>query len=88
MSARRSRCKPPVLEPEDPVGDCLEPGVVRDDDRGPVGLGDEIAQDLHHLDAVARVEVGGRLVGEQQRGPVRERSRDRDALLLAAGPRR
>ena len=34
---------------------------------------------------VARVEVAGRLVGEEQRGRVDQRARDRDALLLAAG---
>ena len=31
------------------------------------------------------VELAGRLVGEQQRRPVRQRARDRDALHLAAG---
>jgi hypothetical protein len=31
------------------------------------------------------VEVAGRLVGQQQRGPVHQRARDGHALLLAAG---
>ena len=34
--------------------------------------------------AVARVELAGRLVGEEDLGPVRERGAERDALLLAA----
>ena len=34
---------------------------------------------------VVRVEVAGRLVGEQQRRAVDQRPGDRDALLLAAG---
>src|SRR4051812_41763370 len=33
----------------------------------------------------ARVEVSGRLVGEQDTRSIRDRARDRDALLLAAG---
>ena len=34
---------------------------------------------------VSRVEVAGRLVGEQHQRPVDERAGDRDALLLTAG---
>ena len=37
------------------------------------------------LEAGARIQVAGGLVGEQQRGPVHQRAGDRDALLLAAG---
>ena len=37
---------------------------------------------------IARIEIAGRLVGENHRRLVRERARDRDALLLAAGERR
>ena len=39
----------------------------------------------HDLDAGLRVEIPGRLVGEQNRGVVDERAGDRDALALAAG---
>ena len=45
------------------------------------GLLLEHAEDL---DAGAEVELTGRLVGEQDRVPGRERAGDRDALLLAA----
>src|SRR5262245_28394972 len=45
----------------------------------------QLAQEVHDRLAVPRVEVAGRLVGEQDRGPPRERAGDRHALLLAAG---
>ena len=38
-----------------------------------------------HLVGGARVEIAGRLVGEQDARRVGDRARDRDALLLAAG---
>ena len=41
-------------------------------------------EDAHHFDARPRVEVAGRLVGQQDRRVVDQRARDRDALLLAA----
>ena len=44
-------------------------------------LGDEI----EHLGLDGRVEAGRRLVEDQQRGVLRERHRDHDALLHAAG---
>ena len=42
-------------------------------------------QQLEDLHAGTEVELAGRLVGEQDRVPGRERAGDRDALLLAAG---
>ena len=45
----------------------------------------ELADDLHDLVRGPRVEIAGRLVGQQQLGGVDQRARDRDALLLAAG---
>ena len=45
------------------------------------------AEHVHHVGTVAAVEVARRLVGEDQRGIVDERARDRDALLLAARER-
>ena len=44
----------------------------------------QLAQQLHHRFAVLRVEVAGRLVGEQDRRVAGHRPRHRDALLLAA----
>ena len=44
-----------------------------------------LGEEGHDLDAGLRVEVAGRLVGQQDRRIVHERARDRDALALAAG---
>ena len=41
-------------------------------------------KDAHHLDARPRVEVAGRLVGQEDRRLRDQRAGDRDALLLAA----
>ena len=57
--------------------------VGDDDDRGAVGV-DAIEQ-IGDLLAGVLVELAGRLVGEQQRRPVRQRARDRHPLHLAAG---
>ena len=44
----------------------------------------EVAEEVQHLRARRRVEVRGRLVGQQHRRRAGERPRDRHALLLAA----
>ena len=44
-----------------------------------------VDQQIDHLMAGAAVEIAGRFVGEQNRRVVRQRPRDRYALLLAAG---
>ena len=60
-------------------------GVVRHHHgRLPVGV-HRLAHQLEDLTAGLRVEVAGRLVGEQDRGPRDEGARDRHPLLLAAG---
>ena len=65
----------------DPLGDAR---VVRHQhDR--VALVVQRAQQGEDLVAGARVEVAGRLVGEDQARPADQRARDRDALALAAG---
>ena len=58
--------------------------VVGDDDDGGAGAVDPV-EHLHDPDRGARVEVAGRLVGEQQRRMVDEGAGDREPLLLAAG---
>ncbi len=40
---------------------------------------------LEHVVGRARVEIAGRLVGQQDARRIGDRARDRDALLLAAG---
>ena len=42
-------------------------------------------EQIEHRLAVARIEISGRLVGQQQRRPVDDGASDRDALHLAAG---
>ena len=59
--------------------------LVRDQEHGDAALEVEPLEDAHHLDAGPRVEVAGRLVGEENRRVRDQRARDGDALLLAAG---
>ena len=73
-----------VAERDDPAAVAGDVGLVRDEHDGQAVLGVEALEDVHDLDARARVEVARRLVGEQDRGIVHERPRDGDALLLAA----
>src|SRR6266545_255450 len=75
----------PVFQPEDPVGDLLQAGVVADDHHAAAVLGGELAQQPGDLAAVGAVEVGGRLVGQDERRVVGQRPGDRHALLLPAG---
>src|SRR5262245_47584834 len=44
----------------------------------------ELAEQIHHRLAAARVEVAGRLVGEQDQRLARDRARNRHALLLTS----
>ena len=57
--------------------------VGRDDDRR-AALRREAREEVDHVGAGLRVEVAGRLVGEDHARLDDERARDRDALLLAA----
>ena len=59
--------------------------VVRDQDRGDVLLLEDLAHFQAQPLAQVDVEVGEGLVEQQQLRPRRERARERDALLLAAG---
>src|SRR5438093_9684487 len=57
---------------------------VRDEHYRDAPLLVQALEDAHHFDAGFRVEVSGRLVGQQNRRAVDERARDGDALLLTA----
>ena len=71
-------------EVDDPVGDGHEAVVVgRDDDDAAVGA--QVAQERDDPLGLDVVEVGGGLVGQQDRRVGRQPAGDRDALLLAAG---
>jgi hypothetical protein len=62
---------------------CGDLGLVRDEDDGVAGVVQPL-EERHDLDAGLRVEVAGRLVGQQDRRVVDQRARDGDALALAA----
>lgn len=49
------------------------------------GAGVDAGEQLHDVDRGPRVEVAGRLIGEQHLRPVHQGAGDRDALLLTAG---
>ena len=76
---------PAAGELDHPVGDAGDLAVVGDDEHGGARLVGLLVEQLEDLHAGAEVELAGRLVGEQDRVAGRERARDRDALLLAAG---
>ncbi len=59
--------------------------VVADEEDGRVELGLEARDEIEHLGLDGRVEARRRLVEDQQLGLLRERHRDHDALLHAAG---
>ena len=59
-------------------------GVVRDHRRRGAELAVDALEHLEHELAGLEVERAGRLVAEQHVGPLGDRARDRDALLLAA----
>src|SRR5436190_2381433 len=61
-----------------------ELAVVRGDQHGRAPRVD-LAEQVHDLEREVRIEVAGRLVGEDDHRIVDERARDRDPLLLAAG---
>ena len=68
-----------------PIGGVRRRLRVRDQDPGP-GIGFDLrAQKRQRLRGGARIEIAGRLVGEQQTRPVHERTCDRDPLQFAAG---
>ena len=59
--------------------------VVGGDDGGEAGGPHELRQRAEHMLGGVRVEIAGRLVGQQDARRVGDRARDRDALLFAAG---
>ena len=74
----------PVADMDDAPGVAGDLGLVRHQDDGDAFLAIELLEHQQDLIAGLRVEVPGRLVGEQERRVVDERPRDRHALLLAA----
>src|ERR1043166_1977210 len=75
---------PAVAQLHDPVAIAGVFLRVRDLDDGRA-LGVKFLEELHDFFALARVQVAGRFVGQNQFGAGDDRACDRDELLLAAG---
>src|SRR5690348_5640795 len=77
-------CDPPVLQLDDAIAKArIFLGVRHLDDRGALGV--EALEKLHDFAALTRVEIPGRLVGENELGLGDHGARDPNELLLAAG---
>ena len=74
-----------VPDVRDAVGDVAHLGVVGDDQQGPVLALGQVAEQLEDPGADLGVEVGGRLVGEDDRRGAGQGAGDRHPLLLPAG---
>src|ERR671937_2284476 len=74
-----------VVQEENAIRDCGRAWIVRDHYGRLLIRVDRLAHELEDLAARRRVEVAGRLVGEDDRRTADERASNRDALLLAAG---
>ena len=59
--------------------------IVRGEDEGETEAAIEVAHQVDELGGIARVEIGGGLVGEDERGAMNDGARDGDALAFAAG---
>ena len=64
---------------------CDDAEIVRDDGHGHLAVAMQSTQRFQDLELYRRVERGGRLVGEQQRGLAGKRYRDHDTLPHTAG---
>ena len=74
-----------VAKGYDPISVLRDFCIVGDQDDGNPLIAVKPADDVHDLGRVGRVQISGRLVGEQNRRSIYQSPRDRDALLLSAG---
>ena len=82
---RRASCDRPVSHLDHAVRSLGDPLRVRDHDDGCAVTVAQVPQRLEHDALTPFVELGRRLVGEQERRLARGGGSDRDALLLSAG---
>ena len=80
----RSGEDPAVVEADDPVAVLGDVRLVRDQQHRDAALLIQTLEDVHHLDAGARVQVAGRLVRQEDGGLVDQGAGNRHPLLLAA----
>jgi hypothetical protein len=73
------------MQTQHPVATGGEVHVVRDQHQGRAGFAVQLEQQAAYRFGRVVVQVAGRLVGQQQPGPVHQRAGNRHALLLAAG---
>ena len=73
-----------VADVDDAVGDLGRARVVADDEGRHALLARELREERVDGRGAELVELAGRLVGDQEPGPVREGRAERDPLLLAA----
>ena len=86
LERRAELLQPPAVDDRDLVGQRQRLGlVVRDIDEGDAGAALQLLQLRAHALAQLGVEIGQRLVEQQDVGLDHEAARQRDALLLAAG---
>ena len=74
-----------ILDANDPLGVLRHVGIMGDEDDGDAVGAVELLEHLEDFLAGARIEVAGRLVGEEHPRPVDQRPGDGHALLFAAG---
>ena len=74
----------PIFQAQNAVHAGRQLQVVGGDERGNAGGADEMHQRVEHMRGRVRVEVAGRLVGQDEARVVGERAGNGGALLLAA----
>lgn len=74
----------PVLYAEPPLTIGSNTRLVRDEHNGTAMQAIQLLKQLHNLHPRTRIDIAGRLIGEDQRRTVDERLCDSHALLLAS----
>ena len=74
-----------VGEADDARGVLEQALVVSGEDEGKTEAAIQVAHQVDELSGVARVEIGGRFVGQDQRGAMNDGAGDGNPLALSAG---
>src|SRR5690606_25415523 len=84
LPKHRVRYDSPVDQFDLPIAGLGQARIVRHQQHGAAEVGIEMSEEFEHAGRAVRVEVSGRFVREQQRGPRDKRARNGHALLLTA----